>query len=475
MGTFDQFNSDPTILDIDLGSSDIEKKSSKLLLRWIRYIIVLVISFLIVWLPVVMYTRYVPETYRSQWSIILPGSGVGSSVNLENLGQTSTSVATPYASNTVDPKVNYKEIALSLRVLKRAAEYSGIPVKDFKKPKIKLIDQTSIMHAVFVGTSAKEAFKYSKGLLDALEYELSELRRVERQHVETANLEQLSEYENKVRETQKDIFDFQASTLVVSSEQFSFALQDGNYLERSKNEVNIALSAVRGRVDALSSALKLSHSEATDALTLQQDQFLQSHLKNYLAQLGLWQEISSTLGSKHPKVKLARSRVDRASADMRFRARSLLPDVDSAFLDRYVSNQSGGNGNLYQELMKLHVDVKSSEAELAYLDKLLEESKFAVSQSALDAARLQELERNHQVANTIFLSAVAKLDLSQSDIYATYPMIQVLVAPTLPASPEKLRRTLAIIGASLGSVLIFLSLVLLWKRRELILKLSKRK
>lgn len=464
-------------VDIDLSERPPEQveKRSFVYRRWFRYSIVFLLSTVVVWGPVIAYVKYVPETFRSQWSVLLPGSGLGSNINLENLGQTSTSVATPYASNSVDPKVNYKEIALSLRVRRRAAEIADIPVHKYPNPKIKLVDQTSIMHVVYDGPTAQKAFDYSSSLLEALEIELDALRKSERENILTANMAQLEEYEDKANDVQRQIIEFQSKWHMISSDQFQTVLERSAELAHSREDALVKKAGIEGRIGALSKALALGSSEAASVLSLQQDQQLQIDLATYFELSTELKRNSSVLGSEHPKVRLVRSQVSAAIAAVRDRAALLLPEADLAFIERYMSNQDNGEVNFFQQLVSLQVDLMSVEEEIRYLDELLRISQSKVGESARLAAELKELEHNLQVAETIFLSTLAKLDLGRSDIFATYPMIQVLVEPTMPAGPEKLQRVFALVGASMGSVLICLSLGLLWKRRELLLKLSKRK
>ncbi|MEM6496173.1 MAG: hypothetical protein AAF709_05550, partial [Pseudomonadota bacterium] len=65
--------------------------------------------------------------------------------------------------------------------------------------------------------------------------------------------------------------------------------------------------------------------------------------------------------------------------------------------------------------------------------------------------RLDDLQRDHQIANAVFSSAVARIDTTTSDIYASYPLLQVLDPPTLPDSPSSPNILIAVLAAVGGS------------------------
>jgi len=113
--------------------------------------------------------------------------------------------------------------------------------------------------------------------------------------------------------------------------------------------------------------------------------------------------------------------------------------------------------------------------EIDEYEKLIDSMETELQSVSRRTAKLEDLERKHQAATAIYVSAAAKSDLGQSDIYASYPMTQMLVTPILPQSPEKLKQVFALIGAIVGSLLIILSLVVAWKRSALLQKVQKKK
>ena len=81
---------------------------------------------------------------------------------------------------------------------------------------------------------------------------------------------------------------------------------------------------------------------------------------------------------------------------------------------------------------------------------------------------VDRLERNLQVAEAIFAAAVAKLNLSDADIYSVYPPTQLAAEPTLPDEDKYISPSpvVAIGGALAGSFLATTGLLLLWANRR---------
>ena len=73
-----------------------------------------------IWLATAAYLLLVPRTYTSEFSLIVPGSGVGSSLNVESIGQAQSSSNSAFSSPTLSPTENYKQL-LSADITRRAA------------------------------------------------------------------------------------------------------------------------------------------------------------------------------------------------------------------------------------------------------------------------------------------------------------------------------------------------------------------
>jgi uncharacterized protein involved in exopolysaccharide biosynthesis len=89
------------------------------------------------------------------------------------------------------------------------------------------------------------------------------------------------------------------------------------------------------------------------------------------------------------------------------------------------------------------------------------------------ASRLDDLKRDVQVADAVFSSALARIDTSKSDFFASYPIVQTLEAPETPLRPSSPLPLLAIAGGFAASLFILAALVLTWLRTALLQRILK--
>ncbi|HEY8578299.1 MAG TPA: hypothetical protein VIL72_00330, partial [Beijerinckiaceae bacterium] len=89
------------------------------------------------------------------------------------------------------------------------------------------------------------------------------------------------------------------------------------------------------------------------------------------------------------------------------------------------------------------------------------------------AATLEDLQKKQLVAEAVYSSAAARLDTNRADVYASYPLLQVLAEPNLPERPSSPRWLFAIIGIIGGTGLATLAWVMAWLYQLFVLKRLK--
>jgi uncharacterized protein involved in exopolysaccharide biosynthesis len=72
--------------------------------------------------------------------------------------------------------------------------------------------------------------------------------------------------------------------------------------------------------------------------------------------------------------------------------------------------------------------------------------------------------RDVQIAEAVFSSTLARLDLSKSNVSSSYPQIQIFTEPTIPTAASAPNKKLVLLGAALGSLFCTNGLLLLWLR-----------
>ena len=138
--------------------------------RLSRYVVVAITLNSVIWSVAFLTINVLPERYQSKWTLILPGAGIGGRVDIDSIGSASAIVDSGFANRNLSPKVNYKSIAQSSKVLASAAQSMGIDTQSFGQPQIKFVDQTSMMFFAMSSDTSENAQKKSWALYHCLLY-----------------------------------------------------------------------------------------------------------------------------------------------------------------------------------------------------------------------------------------------------------------------------------------------------------------
>ncbi len=439
-----------------------------------RYAVVLLPPLLAVWSLVAAYCLLWPETFRSEMVLNLPGAGASASINLSDIGQTSTGAGSAFGDKSMSPKIIYQEIARSSRVRGMAAKRLGIPFAEFPAPRIKLVDQTALMTIIMDAPSPDEAQRFNEVLLQELSAQLDVLRRDEIDRRADSVRTSLSDVERTLQAARRKLLEFQANTPVVSLEHFQAMAVNLEQLQQTLTGRKAELEQTAQEAARLEQLLGLRAGLAASVLELQADPAVAGllarraeALKEYDGNLDRW-------GPNHPKMMSMRKQVTATEQALKRHAARLLPDDAGKLVDVLaIADAQSKQLDLMHALVQ--ADVRRSGLELAVssLAGSIEELRRKIEAASPAAARLADLERDHKIAETVFSSALARVDTERQDIYASYPLIQVLAPASLPVAPAGPRRMFAVAGGIVGSLFILLAVALLWYRHNLTRKLLK--
>lgn len=440
--------------------------------RWF-YTLFFCFGMLFIWAPVLLYVVKAPPIFNSSWTIIIPGTQVGASVDLVNVGEAYTDVRTPYGGNSFSPGVNFKKIMSSYSVMTAAAERLDLTLDDYGKPKIQVTDQAATIDVMFSGDSAELAQKKSQALYDAFLAELDTLRKDEVNARRSGSNEQLEAYRVEADRAGQELAEFRDTSTVVSADQYRAMVGTASNLEESLGKARVGRDAITSRLGSMADTLGVDAYRAADVMLLRQDKLVQALSSEYAKLQGEFLELASVLGAKHPKVVHARAKSNTARFSMIERVRAVVGDVDESLLTTHLPDPVGDDGQLYKDIVTFEAEREALTREITSSEQLLAEMRGRIAVAGTDLDRLEELERVRSTATTILVSATSNLDLGRSNIYATYPLTQLLVEPTLPDRPKRLLKLLAILGGLIGSGLILISIIVVKYRdrwRRLILK-----
>ncbi|APG61675.1 hypothetical protein LPB140_01175 [Sphingorhabdus lutea] len=430
-----------------------------------RYILFVSANIIILWAICLIYLAVAPRYYQSNFTMILPGNGVGSSLNLESIGQASSSSTSAFSSATLSPTESYKRLLLADITMDRATEgLSDEEARTFGKPNVKLVDQTNLIEVSLDATDPKKAQIQARKLRDAFLLGLDNLRQDEAAKREASDRINIARLETKVKEAQARLFEFQGKSGLVSMDQFDSKFTAIENLKERARSLEADANGQHAASGSITSSIQSSPRMARNAMVLKGDPEFQAMLAQHADAKVRYAKASSTLGVNHPEVVEAREQVNSLAGDYRARGSKLTgmrgADVDK-FADLSVTDsRSGLMGNMVMQ----RASASSASSSLSTVRRQLRSLKSETPELIEKAAILAELQRDLRVAEAVFSSALARLDTSKMDPFSSYPLVQILEEPTLAKSPSSPSILMTLVGAIAATIFLLIGFVILWFR-----------
>lgn len=436
--------------------------------RYRRYALTLGPALAAVWALTALYLIVVPTSFTSKMTLILPGTGVGGSINVESIGQATTTTASPFGASTLSPTENYKRLLAADVTLRAAATKSSDKPGQFPEPSIRLTDQTNLIEVSVTGRSPEQAHRRAEALRGAFLAGLDALRRDEAATREAADRRQIATLQGKAREAQRRVLDFQGRTGLVSLDQFNARVAALDTLRDRERVALTAQQAQRATTAQLAQALRIGPAEARRAMILKADPIFRSLLDRYATVATDDIDKSAILGPAHANVEELATRKVGVRHALVARGRALT-GLDSHTLLTFADlSVSDGRERLFEALVTRLGDAAGAVAATAAIRAQIGRQNTETAALAGTAAQLADLVRDQRVAEAVFSSALARLDTNKADPFASYPLVQTLEAPSLPDAPSSPSLVLALAGAVGASLFLIAGFLLLWLRQPII-------
>ncbi len=442
------------------------------LLKW-PYLVTAIASYSFIALLVIAYMAQSPS-FESEMELVLPGTGSSSNVSLDEVGQVVSQTTTPYASGGFNPRVNYKEMLLSRGLLEHAAASMALKVSEFGAPKIRLTEQTSILVVSIRGGSSEQAQNKVWALYESLQHELDRLRADEVARRDTSIKSVLDDYRERLNATRSNILEFQQRSFLVSQSQFEQLTLSLSQLREKQLYVRSELNNLQQFAQELSVNVGVSPSLAGKAFQLQSDTMFRSYMSELDQSAAKLSEYESRWGTSHPKVVAERQRFQSAQQALLKRSESLAGPHAADLFNNLDLEVNPKQAQLFSELISADARIRGFEAELADLHQSEELMSEKLKIYSREAAELDRLQREFDMAEAIFTSAAARLEANKADIFASYPVVQMLTSPSLPYQQVSPKPVLGIAAGIMGIIFITSGLTVLCKRRAIINLLLKK-
>lgn len=419
-----------------------------------------------IWAPTALYVTQAKPVFETKWRLILPGDGVQTGLKLDDLGEARSSSRSPFGSRNIDPRATYKEIATSSIVIQHAAEEMGTTYAEFDQPKVKVVPQTGIIEFRIRRGSPEETRDHALAYINGFNARVAALRFDEVAAREGASLGNIETLRYQLEEKRAEILAHKASGGIFASREFRLVVEDLSSLEADLTRATVEMEDRRDAFRALTQALSVSPQIASWGLTLKGDRLFQTLSSAYVEAEATLAQLRGNLGPRHPDLILATVRRNELRRDVQLRSRALIgaaPEQLRAVLDLTLSPE---RSELFADLLQANAALQGQKSRVNALTAAAEKRRYEVERMSVHVDELGALQSERKVAEALYTSALAGADLSKSDPYASYPLYQMLDAPTLPKKPVSPKKKEAIAGAAGASLLVLLAFAALWLRRK---------
>lgn len=439
--------------------------------RWQLFLVLGLLANAAIWTSALLFLKTQKTTYTSTLTATLPGAGSGANVSLPNIGQASYESSSPYANSAVqDPRETYKIIAQSEPVLKAAANKLNISPESFGEPRVNIVLNSTVMTFEFKGASTEESRNKSLALYQAVQARLNELRSQELTQRDASLQTAIGSAKTKLDIAQNRLSAYKGNSALSSNEQPKELADNIEQLRKQQAETLAQQQQASARLKQISVSLNLSPQQAADAFVLQTDQIFQQNLKDYSESSATLVVLGSKLLPNHPTIVAEKAKQNAAQIALLKRSEFILgrPVTQAALkqLNLNSTSSSSGRENLFEEVIKVQAEQRALQAEAQEIGRQLIQLEARLKTLVQQESTLDALQRDLKVAEAVFSSTLTKLDIGRSNVFGSYPLLQILAEPSFNETPSSPKKKFVLLGATLGSLFLTTGLVSLWLRQS---------
>jgi uncharacterized protein involved in exopolysaccharide biosynthesis len=344
----------------------------------------------------------------------------------------------------------------------------------FPVPRIELAEQTKLIIVNVTARRADLAHERADALRRAFLATLDTLRADEISERDNASRDILANYRVTLEQARQHLIEHQVRTGLVSLDQYNGLVASGEHLREQLQDLGVRLAQSRSGVEELTRILGTTPAAANLAMVLRADPFFQTGLDQMAKDDAEIAALGGTRGDGNARVKDLLA--ERASLEARLLSRSaeLTGQRRSDILQTSDLSLRDERARLFERLVGQVADAEALDGMRIKLEAQIVEQHERVMSLATDASKLDGLKRDVQVAETVFSSELARIGTGQADLFASYPLVQMLELPGMPERPSSPMKLFALGGAFAATFFFILALVMTWLRTHLLQKLLRR-
>jgi uncharacterized protein involved in exopolysaccharide biosynthesis len=258
-----------------------------------------------------------------------------------------------------------------------------------------------------------------------------------------------------------------------STDQYGTIVASVERLRDQLRDVDAKLAHMRAGVAELTRLLDTSVEMANFAMLLRADPQFQALLDQLAKEDAELATLTGIRGQNNPRVVDLQAERSSTAARITTRIADLTGVRRQDVLKMRDLSIRDERARLFERLIGQIADTEAMAAMRTQLKSQLQVEQARVLSLSEPASRLDDLKRDVQVADAVFSSALARIDTSKSDFFASYPIVQTLEAPETPLRPSSPLPLFAIAGGFAASLFILAALVLTWLRTALLQRILK--
>lgn len=410
-----------------------------------------------------------PRVWTASAQMILPDRTTDLDANLGTLG--SLKNADPNFSSQVNPLKVQASILTSDALLERVWASDPERNTNTAKPrgygkffKITPQEQSTIIALEVMGSSPDIARQRVTVLTQAYQQRLNELRQANSSAREEFSEKELTKARENLNQTQQALAQFQkASGLVNSEEQTRGIVNTLATLTTVHAEAMAQAQSSRSQVIALSARLNATPDKAVRSLGLGENQDYQ-YVRRQLAEIEAKLLVArESYTDQHPLVKDLLGQRQKLQIQLQ---QYIAQAAGKVGVDPTVTTTGEGRATLIQQLILAESEAAAQQQKATQLQKQIDQLKVTLGALPANQARLQELQRQYDVAEGVYKGLIAQVKQSNIDAFNAYPNVQVLDPPSVDLKPSSPKKSLVAINAFLASVIGSVALLLLLEARN---------
>ena len=249
---------------------------------------------------------------------------------------------------------------------------------------------------------------------------------------------------------------------------------DTETLRTEKTQTQVQIAQLDARIKTSLKQLGISSTQAEALLVLLSSPSIKATLERLGEQITEQVSLRAQFASQHPMRKKVEREVSELSRELRT-VLSIVPEIEKISDVQLLGLLSESAAQNIQMVASWLAQNNGLNAQKKALNTSQKEYQARIKEQTINAAKLADLQRDHQIAEAIFSSALAKLDTSRLDIYATYPLTQLLTQPGATVTRDRLQTKLVIVAGILIFGMLSLAFTLTRMRKTLSHKNEKHK